>query len=393
MQTFYQIANVPIQDVLLLPTRQAALDIPRGDIALGFCPRCGFIANTAFDPAAVAYSSAAYESTQAFSSTFNGFHQALAARLVSEYDLHGKDILEIGCGQGEFLALLCELGPNRGVGFDPAYDPAKAAAAARGCMTVVKDFYSEAYAHVRADFLCCKMTLEHIPDTAAFLCTLRRSLEGQPAAVVFFQVPDITRILEEVAFWDIFYEHCSYFSPGSLARLFRSCGFEVVRLAREYGGQYLMIEARPALSEQEARRGQEARRTTPSRTALEDDHERIRTLVGGFSKNIPLRFERWRRLLSENRLAGKRAALWGAGSKAVAFLTTLDIHDEIACAVDINPRKRGAYMAGAGHPIVAPGDLLSIRPDLILAMNPIYLPEIQHDLDRLALPAQLIPVQ
>jgi hypothetical protein len=126
---------------------------------------------------------------------------------------------------------------------------------------------------------------------------------------------------------------------------------------------------------------------------LEDDLERIRGLVVGFSKTVPMRFESWRRLLHENRLAGKRAALWGAGSKGVAFLTTLNLQDEVACAVDINPRKRGAYMAGTGHPIVAPEDLLSIRPDLVLVMNPIYLPEIQLELDRLGLPAKLIPVQ
>jgi hypothetical protein len=35
--------------------------------------------------------------------------------------------------------------------------------------------------------------------------------------------------LKEVAFWDIYYEHCSYFSPGSLAATFRRA---YVRLRR-----------------------------------------------------------------------------------------------------------------------------------------------------------------
>jgi hypothetical protein len=30
---------------------------------------------------------------------------------------------------------------------------------------------------------------------------------------VFFETPDAKRVLAEGAFWDIYYEHCSYFSP------------------------------------------------------------------------------------------------------------------------------------------------------------------------------------
>ena len=37
------------------------------------------------------------------------------------YDLREKDILEIGCGKGEFLTLLADLGNNRCIGFDPGY--------------------------------------------------------------------------------------------------------------------------------------------------------------------------------------------------------------------------------------------------------------------------------
>ena len=66
-----------------------------------------------------------------------------------------------------------------------------------------------------------------------------------PDAVVFFQVPDMKRILQERAFWDVYYEHCSYFTAGSLDRLFTRAGFDVTEVWREYGGQALMIAASP----------------------------------------------------------------------------------------------------------------------------------------------------
>ena len=62
---------------------------------------------------------------------------------------------------------------------------------------------------------------------------------------MFFEVPDVGRVLREQAFWDIYYEHCSYFSPGSLARVFRANRFDVIELAKEYDEQYVMIVVRP----------------------------------------------------------------------------------------------------------------------------------------------------
>jgi SAM-dependent methyltransferase len=365
MSVFYELESVPVHSVLLLPTREEALNYPQGDIALGFCQACGFIANVAFDPSLHEYSSR-YEATQAFSSTFSAFAHRLARRLIDQYDLQGKDIIEIGCGQGEFLTLLCELGGNRGVGFDPAYVSERSESQAEDRITFVKDFYSERYADYEGDFVCCKMTLEHIQHTADFVSTVRRSLGDQSKAIVFFQVPDVRRILREVAFWDIYYEHCSYFSLGSLARLFRQCGFEVMNLAREYDGQYLVIEARAGDGKDGALLEQE------------DDLEELAREVANFSENYPHKLDAWRRDLQRIRQAGRRAVIWGAGSKGVAFLTTLRIEDEIEYAVDVNPYKHGTYMAGTGQEIVGPEFLREYRPDVVIVMNPIYQEEIRQ---------------
>jgi hypothetical protein len=86
--------------------------------------------------------------------------------------------------------------------------------------------------------------------------------------------------------------------------------------------------------------------------------------------------------------------LWGGGSKAVAFLTTLGVRDEIQYAVDINPRRHGTFIAGTGQQIVAPGFLKEYRPDVVLIMSPIYLPEITNELEALGVrPARLLTVE
>lgn len=188
-------------------------------------------------------------------------------------------------------------------------------------------------------------------------------------------------MLEEAAFWDIYYEHCSYFSPGSLARLFRSQGFDVLDLWTDYDDQYLMIEARPANGQNRAFSGKE------------DDLEQLADLVGRFPAAVQRKMDYWKDVLDQVRERQRRAVLWGSGSKGVAFLTTLGITEEITYTVDINPHKRGTYMAGTGQAIVGPDFLRDYQPDLVIIMNPIYRQEIRHDLAKMGVLPEILAVE
>lgn len=369
MTVFHAAAGVPTNSCILLDSQDEARAYPTGEIRLGFCARCGFISNTAFDASLTEYS-ARYEETQGYSPTFNAFHRALAERLIERHDLRGKDVIEIGCGKGEFLMLLCELGGNRGVGFDPGVHVERIQGPAADRVRFIADFYSEKYAGYRGDFVACKMTLEHIHPTGEFVATVRRAIGERVGTDVFFQIPESTRILRDCAFEDVYYEHCSYFSPGSLARLFRAKGFEVLGLDTEYDGQYLTIEARAA--------------AMPVRQVplpAEDDVALLAELVASFPERLEAKLRTWRALLGDLAAADKRVALWGAGSKAVAFLATLgEAARVVRYGVDINPYRQGHFLPGTGLPIVAPAFLEEFRPDAVVIMNRIYRDEIARDL-------------
>src|SRR5439155_27046572 len=134
----------------------------------------------------------------------------------------------------------------------------------------------------------------------------------------FFEVPDVTRVLKEGAFWDIYYEHCSYFTLGSLARLFRSCGFDVLDLARAFDDQYLLLEARlangasvPSLRRQDSVR--------------EDGIEQEAEDVRNFAEKYRATLAEWKRRFEIFRERGQRAAIWGSSSKCVGFLSALQL--------------------------------------------------------------------
>jgi len=397
MEAFYTFENVPTNSCILMETEEEAKAYPRGDIVLGHCKSCGFIRNLTFVPELTEYSGK-YEETQGYSATFQRFHDGLATDLVDRYKLHNKTVLEIGCGKGEFLAMLCKLGPNKGLGFDPGYDQDRNVLQGISDVKIIKDFYSPDYSEHQADFVCCKMTLEHIKDTGDFVGLSRQALEENESSVYYLQVPESLRILKDCAFEDIYYEHCSYFTPGSLARLFRSKGLNVLQLYTQYDGQYLAIEA--ALDMTAADAGSEN-----SALPVENDLELISDMVESFSERCDAKIVKWQEKLKKLAERGS-VVLWGSGSKAVAFLSMVDRDNVVDRVVDINPYRQGHFMPGTGQPIIAPAALCADKlegaskdesvekhtqqPVAVIIMNPVYSKEITAELESLGVCAEVL---
>jgi len=377
--SFYRIQQIPVQSCLMVGDRDAAISFPRGDLELVFDPKTGLIQNRLFQRELLRYTTE-YEETQGFSPRFRRFQTELCKSQVAKYDLSGKTVLEIGCGKGEFLVELCEIGGCRGIGIDPSYRPERTPRSAASRIEFVQDLYSEKYSHLRADYVCCRHTLEHIFDVEDFVRTVRKALDGREDVVVFFELPAMERILEERAFWDIYYEHCSYFTAGSLARLFRRCGFELFDLYHGFDGQYLMLEARPG----DPHAG--------PRFPAEQDLVRTSQEVEGFRVDVGRRIASLRADLNGYVAAGLRPVVWGSGSKAVSYLSALGITHEVEWIVDVNPHKQGKFLAGSGHEIVGPEFLRNYRPGVVIVMNPIYVGEIRDQLGSMGLSPRIVAV-
>jgi SAM-dependent methyltransferase len=366
---FHQVAAVPVNSCLLFADRARAQSVEAGDIDLAFCPECSFIFNAAWKPGRTVYSEH-YEETQGFSPTFKAFHRELAEQLIGQYDVVDKEIVEIGCGKGEFLSLLCELGGNDGIGYDPSFIPARGDASAN--VTFKREFFSETTVQPAPDLVCCKMTLEHVFETRRFAQAVRRIASPERGTIVFFQVPDVRRILAEAAFWDVYYEHCAYFSPRSLAHLFRNAGFEILRVSTGFDDQYLTIEARPTTKE-----------ATPVPEGDGRDAEELAKSVAAYAAAATRGVADWAAKIRATARSGGRTVLWGSGSKAVAFLSSVGVNQEIEYLVDINPYRHGKFVPGTGKQIVGPEFLSEYQPDLVIVMNPIYRAEIARGLQRL----------
>lgn len=372
LSLFYEVKGVPAQSCVLLDDAEEARAYPLGDIALQLCDTCGFIQNGLFEQALVDYSVPTEES-QAYSPRFREFSSRLAQDLWERHELPEKAVLEIGCGKGDFLVELASLGVGSAVGIDPGFAPRTSESAAR--VRFIRDWYGEQYADLSGDLVVARHLLEHIPDVADFTRLMIKSLN--PNGSLFVEVPDTTRVLSEGAFWDVYYEHCSYFTERSLRALLDRVGLRVDRCELAFDDQYLLAEASFGDGNEMA-----------ESAWPEDLSESVRR----FGRNVEAAIGRWTDRFARLSDTGRTAALWGGGSKAIAFLSSIDAGGCPLEVVDINPHKQGRFLPGSGIEVQAPVALAASQPDLVVVMNPIYSKEICQSLSEMGAETEVLSV-
>jgi len=376
---FAQVKNVPASAGQLCPTRDAAVRAATGDVHLAICRSCGYIGNRAFDPARLSFGPT-YDASLHYSPVYRQFLDDLAAQLIQRYDLRGRTVVEVACGKGYFLRHLAELGIGRGIGID--LSPPKEGVEQIGGATVefIRDYYTDAYAGLGADLVCCRHALQEIVRPRDLVATVGRSLGAAHGRAAYFEVPNGADIFAEPAPWRLLYEYGSFFTPESLEALFTTCGFRTLRVGPCYvGGQYLAIEAAPTT---------ESRGGAPQ-SGVSDG--RLRALQD-FGVGIRRTLASWERRLEDLAARGRRVALWGAGGRGLNFLNTVAAARTVPCVVDINPSRQGAFVPGSGQQVVAPDALRDYRPDVVIVSNGTYLGEIEQQVTDLGLKCEFLVV-
>jgi hypothetical protein len=367
VRAFHSISAAPVTCASIFDTPQAALAVPNGAVRLVVCQTCTFIYNELFDPALGAMS-ARYESSQAASAHFSSFAKTLAKSWIDRYALRGRAVLEVGCGGGDFLKVMLQQGIGRAIGIDPCAasandDPAR---------QFIADTFDERYLDLEADALVCRHTLEHIQDVGGFLGHVRDWAQRAPERVVLFELPGSERIFDERAFWDVYYEHCSYFTADTLRFAFERHGFELLRIEHAYDGQYLLVEAKVG-----------------GRTPSQPQVAQVTHRCVEFATDVAGSIDRFRERAEALATQQPPLVLWQGASKTVGLLTALDNPPWIECAVDLSPQRHGKYLPGSGLPVVAPAKLMELRPEHIVLMNPVYLTEVAKQVRDMGLNSQV----
>ncbi|AQT69443.1 hypothetical protein STSP2_02633 [Anaerohalosphaera lusitana] len=362
------ISAVPALANVLWSDQERAVSAKKGDICLVICRNCSFIFNSAYDPDLVDYD-CCYENSLHCSNTFNGYCERLASDLSQRLHLKDKTIIEIGCGQGQFLSMLQHAGDNLAIGFDPSY---------RGAEPEEHDktkiytciFPPKHPLEQEPDFLCCRHVLEHIFEPEAFVEEVTAA--AKPRCKLYFEVPNANYMLRLPGIWDLLYEHFAYYTTTALKYLFLSAGCENIQVTERFYDQYLGLEAytgKKRLS-----------------TNCQPQTHQIVTSAQKFGKAYKEKVQEWAKYLDSLVSKGEKVIIWGAGAKGIMFLNFLGMdYRTVPFITDINPAKHGCFLTGSGQMVIPPEELTSYRPDKVIIMNPAYKNEIEADLQRMDL--------
>ncbi len=373
-ELIYQLDRVPVTCASVFNSAAEARGVPTGTVRLVCCHQCGFLYNNQFDQA-VADVGARYESDQGASAHFGAYARELALRWVEDYGLRRATVIEVGCGQGEFLGHLLDQGVGAAVGFDPLANTTRPL---RHGVKLVASRFEAGGEDIDAAALVCRHTLEHVADVMPFMAAIHRWCARSADRVVLFEVPATERILSEVAFWDIYYEHCNYFTANTLRDVFERAGFDVQRLELTYGEQYLVVEARAT---QQLVGGKSAVDPAGALAAA-------RVFGGAARARVDRCRARLRAMATERGLP----VIWQGASKTVGLLTAIGEPTPALFAVDASPSRHDQYLPGSGLGIRAPAVLATTRPRDVILMNPVYVSEVRAELDALTPHTQLTTI-
>jgi SAM-dependent methyltransferase len=328
------------------------------------CDRCLLVQLPEYVKPESIFTEYAYFSS--YSDTWLAHARAYTESMITRFGIGpGSRVIELASNDGYLLQYFAQRGvPVLGV--EPAANVAEAARR-KGIPTVVT-FFGEKTArqivgeHGHADLLLGNNVLAHVPDLLDFVRGMKVLLA--PDGVFTMEFPHLMRLIEGNQLDTIYHEHYSYFSFGTVEKVFASQGltlFDVDRLPTHGGslriyGRHTESSApaiAPAVADLERDESARGMRELPYYLAFE---ERVRET----KRNIL-------ELLVQAKREGRQVAGYSASGKFNTLLNYCGIGtDMVDYVVDRNPYKQGHYCPGSRIPIHPVEQLYETKPDFLL---------------------------
>ena len=343
-----------------------------GEFEFFVCGSCGLGFNARYDSSLVNYD----ENYNVYipSAIFNNYYREIAAFLYDKFSLKNGLVIDIACGKGTFLEVLCGMYRDvQGLGIDPSFEASDSNSSASN-LQFIKDVFKEEYITNKPSLIICRHAFEQIEHPLEFLQSIRGALREFDATPFFIEVADLEEIVVNNAFWDLCYERCSYWTADSLKNTLGLAGFQTESVKKASGGQYLWAFGK-VTQDSSINPVFEETNSISERLAAYSLTEK--NLIGGMKNR-----------LQSLKAEGNTVAVWGMATKGVVFCNLIDAENQlIDYCIDISDTKTRCFVAHTGHQINAPDILREVgsKKLVIIVMNPNYLTEISESCKRLGL--------
>jgi hypothetical protein len=272
-------------------------------------------------------------------------------------------VVEIGSNDGTALRSLAGR-DLRILGVDPSRNLSEIATATG--VPTIDEFFTEDLAtrivetHGQADLIVGCNVLGHIDDLDD-VCRGVKALMGDDGAFVI-EIPYLGAMLDRLEWDTIYHEHLSYFAVAPLRHLFTrfGLGLREVEFVPVHGGSIRCTVVHgdvtaPAIDDL-------IEAETAKRLADRETYAPLPDMVTRHQHAL-------RSWLEEQGSEGRTVIGYGAPAKGSVLLNSCRIGPELLSVVlDSTPAKQGLHMPGTHQPILPPGALEEIGPDILLVL-------------------------
>src|SRR5690606_21135552 len=202
-------------------------------MVLAYCRECAYVRNAAFEPELMVYDST-MDTNLHHSPMFQKFSADLVAHLTDRFALAGKQVLDIGCGQGEFLRELCAHAGCKGVGYDAMYAGVTGPDPSGAVFHATHAPRGEALPEY--DVFTSRHWFEHLAEQHEYQVDLREQTRGRP-------VYDYVKVADAcydfaTAVREVMYPPVSYFFAYSLCQILERAGCQVADTVTSFSGMF-----------------------------------------------------------------------------------------------------------------------------------------------------------
>ena len=348
------------------------------------CPSCGLVQ---FDTEPVDYYRDVIRAGGGTRTMTRLRHEEYARLLTAmqEHHIHGRRIVEVGCGRGEFLRMWQNLAEDpegaAALARDQARDPLsgqpnaaplhlvglehkpslveEANAVADKKYRVYEGFATGDVRYPEGPFDAFVQFnfLEHQPDPCDMLRNIGRNLK--PQALGLITVPSFEYILRYNGYYELLRDHIANYTEFTLQKLLQDCGFELLSMDLVNRDTIEAI-VRKADPDELSELHYSDRLIDVS--ALRDSYDRLSASVNAHIDH-----------LSESR---RTMAIWGASHQGFTLAATTKLGGRVEYIIDSAPFKQGRFSPASHIPIVAPDYAVAHPVDEILIVAPGYTDEI-----------------
>ena len=372
------------------------------------CPSCGLVQ---FDTEPVDYYRDVIRAGGGTRTMTRLRHEEYARLLTAmqEHHIHGRRIVEVGCGRGEFLRMWQNLAENpegaAALARDQARDPLSgqpnaaplhlvgiehkpalveeanafaatsadaetpvtetavaaqtASAAPAPAYRVYEGFATGDVRYPEGPFDAFVQFnfLEHQPDPCDMLRNIGRNLK--PQALGLITVPSFEYILRYNGYYELLRDHIANYTEFTLQKLLQDCGFELLSMDIVNRDTIEAI-VRKADPDELSELHYSGRLIDVS--ALRDSYDRLSASVNAHIDH-----------LSESH---RTMAIWGASHQGFTLAATTKLGGRVEYIIDSAPFKQGRFSPASHIPIVDPDYAVAHPVDEILIVAPGYTDEI-----------------